>query len=260
MSLAVFDTDLWEADFNYNNLTYYLSITANPLMHLSKEIIGTDYLKSMRFDIYLKDNLVKKKIVYGNLNFSIQSDGKKGFSKLGEVFIKPIELNIEENNIKFIVLKNLDSLNETVDTTTINLYKNKNLATNKWQSLIDATKPYTLIEFSGSWCSPCKKILPDVKNLYATFKDKMSLKIITVEESETVAKNYLKQMQVSFDVMFESLDTAKNISNFSLVQHLKQRLYPSFYLFNRAGSLIYKGSSNVALEKVKEILKADKMK
>lgn len=258
MSLAVFDTDLWEADFNYNNLAYYLNITANPLMHLSKEITGTDYLKSIRFDIYLKDNLLKKNVVFGNLNFSIQSDGKKGFSKLGEVFIKPIEFNLEENVIKFIALKNLDSLKETVDSTTIHLYKNKNLATNKWQLLIDTTKPYTLIEFSGSWCSPCKKILPDVKKLYATFKDKMSLKMIAVEESEEVAKNYLKQMQVSFDVMFESLDTAKNISNFSLVQHLKQRLYPSFYLFDKRGNLVFNGSSYSALMQIESIIKASK--
>lgn len=260
MSLTLFDTDIWESDFVFKDSVYFLRFSANPMVTPFRLSTNYDYLKHTNFIVLGKKEIQNEIISYGSLYQFITSKDPKKYIKLNDLYLKPIEFNLEQEYIKFIVLNNLDSIKNSVDTNTIKFYRNKNLVTNKWQALIDTAKQYTLVEFSGSWCSPCKKILPAVKKMYTTFKDKMSLKIIIVEESETVAKNYLKQMKVSFDVFFESANIVKNISNYSLMQYLSVVFYPSFYLFDRAGSLIYNGSSNVALEKVKEILKADKMK
>lgn len=256
MSLTLFKTDIWENDFKLKDSVYLMRLAVNPLFIPFKRYLNYHYLKQTNFLIFNKKEIKSEYRSFGSLDQFINSYSDKNYIKLNNVFIKPIEFDPEQASIKFIVLNNLDSVKKSVHADTINSYRNKNLVTNNRQTIIDTTKPYTLIEFSGSWCLPCKKILPDVKKIHAKYKDAVSVKIITVEETEAIAKNYLKQMKVSFDVFFESLNTAINVSNFSLVQYLGFRFYPSFYLFDKRGNLVFNGSSYSALMQIESIIKA----
>ncbi|MEH3111797.1 TlpA family protein disulfide reductase [Pedobacter terrae] len=73
---------------------------------------------------------------------------------------------------------------------------------------------WTLIDFWGTWCSPCRKEHPDLQKLYLDTKDgKMKkLNIITIasEDQEHAVKEYMKSLNYSFPVVMSDNQIEKN--------------------------------------------------
>jgi len=57
----------------------------------------------------------------------------------------------------------------------------------------DSTK-YTLVIFSASWCGPCHKQIPMLKEIYNDLKGQLEIVYITIDESETI-HGWAKLMQ-----------------------------------------------------------------
>ncbi|WP_412466137.1 TlpA family protein disulfide reductase [Pedobacter sp. KLB.chiD] len=78
---------------------------------------------------------------------------------------------------------------------------------------------WTLIDFWGTWCSPCRKEHPDLQKLYLDTKDgKMKrLNIITIasEDQEHVVKKYMESLNYSFPVVMSDNQIEKkyNVSS-----------------------------------------------
>jgi thiol-disulfide isomerase/thioredoxin len=62
-----------------------------------------------------------------------------------------------------------------------------------------------LINFWASWCGPCRQEMPILSELHDKFKD-MGFTVlgVNVEENSAEARRLLKDMPVSFPVLFDS--------------------------------------------------------
>jgi thioredoxin 1 len=47
-----------------------------------------------------------------------------------------------------------------------------------------------IIDFSATWCGPCKMQKPIIEELKAKYGDKVSFKVIDVDEDQTLAHTY----------------------------------------------------------------------
>ena len=85
----------------------------------------------------------------------------------------------------------------------INRYLNTNKFVNTelpdWKTgamepIVENHNEYTLVVFSASWCVPCQKIIPLLKQVYGDLKGKLNMVDVSVDDSTTV-KNWRKQMK-----------------------------------------------------------------
>lgn len=56
---------------------------------------------------------------------------------------------------------------------------------NKEQVIIDSKK-YNLIIFSASWCGPCRKEIPILKQIYNELNEKLDIVYISIDEAKTI--------------------------------------------------------------------------
>ncbi len=86
------------------------------------------------------------------------------------------------------------------------------------------------LDFWASWCKPCKKSFPWMRDMKAAYKDKgFEVVAVNLDKERELADAFLKQVDVNFIVAFdESGDTAAEY---------KLRGMPSSYLIGRDGKL-----------------------
>ena len=66
----------------------------------------------------------------------------------------------------------------------------------KPKPIIEDTTKYNLIVFSASWCGPCHKLIPDLKNLYNKEYKNLIITYVSIDKAETVkAWNDLMQKE-----------------------------------------------------------------
>lgn len=110
------------------------------------------------------------------------------------------------------------------DFTSEDVYGNK-ISLSDFQD----KKPVLLV-FWATWCSYCRKELPDLKIFTAKYKN--DIQVITVDsgESKQVIEDYIKEKNVNFLML---LDEKREIWNQYLV-----RGTPSHFLINKKGEII----------------------
>jgi len=62
-----------------------------------------------------------------------------------------------------------------------------NPLTNENETIILEPTKYTLLCFSASWCAPCRKEIPLLKEIYEKTKGDLNLVYLTIEDSTTIA-------------------------------------------------------------------------
>jgi thiol-disulfide isomerase/thioredoxin len=62
----------------------------------------------------------------------------------------------------------------------------KVLGEDRTESIIINKEKEDLIIFTASWCQPCHKLIPVLKELYAELKDKLVFTYISIDDSKTV--------------------------------------------------------------------------
>ena len=86
------------------------------------------------------------------------------------------------------------------------------------------------VDFWASWCGPCRKSFPWMKELAARYQDK-GLKIVTVnlDRDRKAADKFIAEYQIPYDVVFDvSGDIAKRYELDAI---------PSSYVYGRDGKL-----------------------
>lgn len=111
-----------------------------------------------------------------------------------------------------------------------------------------------LVQFWASWCGPCRREIPNVKNCYNEFKDKgFDVIGISLDESKEDMMEYLKNEGVSWNISFSGKvwedETAKLYG---------VRAIPSLWLVDRKGNLRHFGLRGDALKKAISELVAEK--
>ena len=99
-------------------------------------------------------------------------------------------------------------------------------------SLSDFQGQVVMINFWASWCGPCRQEMPLLEDLYQRYQDLgFTLLGVNVDEDSSQAVDYLKEVNVSFPILF---DTANEVS-----QAYDVVAMPSTILVARDGTLRY---------------------
>lgn len=94
---------------------------------------------------------------------------------------------------------------------------------------------FTLVEFWGPWCGPCKAITDSIKKLNLDYKNKLTVIGIATDRSEEIVKTYIKEKGITYPIIYENFNGA-NVSNYVI------KAYPTFILINKRRKIIYRYS------------------
>ena len=83
--------------------------------------------------------------------------------------------------------------------------------TRKLEPIIQDSSKYNLVVFSASWCGPCHRLIPTLKEVYTHLKGEMNITYITIDE-ETGVKNWNELMQKE-QISWTSLLAVNNIES-----------------------------------------------
>lgn len=93
-----------------------------------------------------------------------------------------------------------------------------------------------MLNFWASWCGPCRKEMPLLEKIHNKYKRLgFTLLGVNVEENSSAAKNYLKDVKVSFPILFDTTNKTSKLYDVSAM--------PTTILIDRNGNkrFIHKG-------------------
>lgn len=127
-----------------------------------------------------------------------------------------------------------------------------NCLTERKETIVVNKNKYTLLVFSASWCAPCHKLIPLLKELYEKKKEVMDIVYVTLDESERLSEwNQLMEKQV---IPWRSLTVDGKINE--IRDKYKVRAIPYSYL-------IYPGkkkADQIDVRKAEDKLKIENLK
>ena len=93
----------------------------------------------------------------------------------------------------------------------------------------------TFISFWATWCSPCKKELENIMDLYPEWKEKYNVEVIAVsiDDSRTASKvsPYIKAKKWPYQVVLDGNEDLKRALNVQAV--------PYAFLLDQNGKIVY---------------------
>lgn len=86
------------------------------------------------------------------------------------------------------------------------------------------------VDFWASWCGPCRKSFPWLKDVDARYGAK-GLKVVTInlDRDRAAAKKFLEELKIPFEVIYDSTG--------ALAEKFGVEALPSSYLYGRDGKL-----------------------
>jgi thiol-disulfide isomerase/thioredoxin len=122
------------------------------------------------------------------------------------------------------------------------------------------TGKITIISFWATWCTPCKKELSNIHELYDDWKEKYGLELVavTVDNSRNVpkVKPYVNGQGWEYDILLDV--------NSDLARALNVLAPPQTFLLDQNGNIVYshlgytEGDEFVLEEKIKALMPAKK--
>lgn len=107
-------------------------------------------------------------------------------------------------------------------------------------------KKYVLIDFWASWCTPCRKEIPNLKNLYKLYGDKgFQIVSISIDKKKAEWEKALEEEQLPWPNFLDETGVA---------DLYKVRFVPTMYLIDAQGTLVGENLHGQALaDKLKEL-------
>ena len=127
-------------------------------------------------------------------------------------------------------------------------FKDKKLD-NSIFTLEDYPNKYVLIDFWGTWCNPCIKLIPKLKELNNEFKDKdFVLVSIAYDKNIEKVQEFINKEEMNWVHVFADRN---QFDKNSLVNKLRISKYPTTILISPSGKIISRGND---LDKLKKII------
>jgi thiol-disulfide isomerase/thioredoxin len=116
---------------------------------------------------------------------------------------------------------------------------------------IPSTDKYTLLDFWGTWCGPCIAGLPNLKEFYQKYKDRIELVSIAHDKDIEKVKKFIEEKEMNWVHKFENNAEKKPEK---LVEKLKVECFPTFILLDKSGKIISRGCGEQQLKEIEKIL------
>jgi len=158
---------------------------------------------------------------------------------------------------------NIDYLGAYIDISYVG--KNKNIGVvpglfAKYFSFIDIVdkRPvsldnykgkYLLIDFWGTWCGPCKEILPEIKKMANNYQSR-NFKVLSIanDNNVNIVKKFIQSEGMLWDHHFVPFE---NVGEKSIISEYKIQSYPTTILIDPTGKILFRASSTHEFETIK---------
>lgn len=111
-------------------------------------------------------------------------------------------------------------------------------------------KKYTLIEFWGTWCGPCRKLTPSIKKASIDYASKLSIISVAVDNNKTAVKDYVLKNEMNWKNAYLSYKEKNKDLTFN---EFEIQYFPTFILLDSKGKILHRGSSDSFVEILKLI-------
>ena len=116
-------------------------------------------------------------------------------------------------------------------------------------SLSDFRGKYVLLDFWASWCGPCRREIPNIKKVYAEFKDKgLQVVGVSIDNSDKAWRKALEEENIDYLQLYDPEGITSKLYNYNGI--------PFIILISPEGIILEKGlrGENIR-EKITEYLK-----
>ena len=114
-------------------------------------------------------------------------------------------------------------------------------------------KQYLLIDFWGTWCVPCLKLTPDLKQLQEEHPE-VAILGVDFDTEKAPGLDYVKEKQMDWTHWYVPKIRKDSVLHKKIVSKLKIDRYPTFLLIDKQYNIVYRGIAKTGLENIKEIL------
>ncbi|MCF6168848.1 TlpA disulfide reductase family protein [Lutibacter sp.] len=227
--------DYWKGTLKCNSIVYN---------------IGLQGINKDRMTIMIKPNSLKYSTIdhIYNRNFEYKINDT---IKLTNSLFK-IDSIAEDISKLFLIklAKDDDFFSYRMGTKILN-FELSDLEGNQFKILdVDSGKKYTLLDFWGTWCKPCRELTPDLKRINQIFFRDVNIIGIAYDKSLEDVKKYITVNEMNWKHAFSDKKSRSGI-----IRDLKITSYPTFILLDENRVIVYRGSGLEALYEVEKIIK-----
>jgi len=182
------DTLLIRSNVLSSRLIMYLSFYRNP--QFSKDKQETEFIKAI--DTILQKVRVNERVYEFAIDYLIKGFEKYGYDRL----ITHIALNsrFEEECVNPERREQLEKKIENLKRLAVGKTAPdfEMTCSNKQNTtLLDITSNYTLLLFWASWCPHCNLLMPELKDVYDKYKNKLTLIAISIDTDKEAYQDFL---------------------------------------------------------------------
>lgn len=139
--------------------------------------------------------------------------------------------------------------------STAPIIEGRDLITGKYFSLKNKRNSFLLINFWGTWCHPCIKELPALKNFQKKYKN-ITIVSIAADLPEDTAR--LKLIINDNELNWPQLWTHRNITNSGVLWDYKVKKFPTTVLIDPEGKIVFNGEGLNVIRKIELYLDRNK--
>jgi len=242
LNFTLASSDYWTGNFKIGDKEYTLDV--------ANDFPDARFTDSSKVMLWLKEKGAKKNILNISDYYLLYQLGDTIPIAQGLYTIKKIDAFG-----RFVSLK-YSGKNFEKGILTGSYAKNivsKDILTSKPVNLDSLHGHYVLIDFWGTWCGPCKEVMPELKainNLY----QQSGLKMISVANDKNleIVKEYVKKENMSWINIFQPMNI--HLTQNDIIGIYKVEDFPTFILIDTKGKIIFRGQGIPDIVKLKKLL------
>lgn len=133
---------------------------------------------------------------------------------------------------------------------TLNDIELENLKSEKFKiSELRSEKEYILLDFWGTWCTPCKKTMPQLKKLNKIYFKSLDIVSIAYDNEVSDVEDYIVKNKLNWKHAY-----IERKYDASIINRLRIEAFPTFILMDKNKKIILRNSGISALDEISEFL------
>lgn len=102
----------------------------------------------------------------------------------------------------------------------------------------DISTPYIFVDFWASWCKPCRKEIPNIKEAVAKYKDDLTIYAVSLDNKREAWQKAIKED--STQEFLQVIGTLRNESPTQLLRQLEIQTIPANFLLDKERRIVAK--------------------